>query len=460
MILLIGYMGAGKTTLGKALAQHLNCQFYDLDQYIEQTTSHTIEQIFATHGESGFRQIEHDALNEILTNTEGVLAVGGGTPCFFDNMEQMNRHAITIYLKATSETLKSHIRMGNSIRPLIEGKDDEELIAYINESLQKREPYYRLARYTLNIDTITSEKQIQHYVAMLENIYKKAESSEQSENPEHSENSENSEHSENSESSESPKPKLTIIKVGGKIVEEPGTLAQLIDDFSHVEGHKMLVHGGGRSATQVAAQMGVETHMVDGRRITDAEMLRIVTMVYAGLVNKTIVAQLQAHHINALGLSGADMNVIRSHKRAATPIDYGFVGDVDNVDAGRLAALIMTGITPVMAPLTHDGQGTMLNTNADTIAGEVAKAMTRHFDVTLTYCFEKKGVLRDENDDDSVIPQINPQIFNQLKKQHIIHDGMIPKLHNAFNALEAGVKEVIITKADAITGHQGTIITK
>lgn len=154
------------------------------------------------------------------------------------------------------------------------------------------------------------------------------------------------------------------------------------------------------------------------------------------------------------------MDVIRSHKRAATPIDYGFVGDVDRVDADRLASLIKSGITPVMAPLTHDGQGTMLNTNADTIAGEVAKAMTRHFDVTLTYCFEKKGVLSDENDEESVIPHITPKVFDQLKEQHIIHDGMIPKLHNAFSALEAGVTEVIITKADAITGHQGTIITK
>lgn len=439
MIILIGYMGAGKSTLGKALAHHLQQDFCDLDHYIEQKANKTIADIFATRGENEFRKMEQKALAEVLTHKKGVVAVGGGTPCYFDNMEQMNLHATTIYLKATAETLKNHIRMGGNKRPLVDGKDDKELIAYINESLQKREPYYRRAQHTLNIDTITTEEQIQHYVAMLEDIYKQAE---------------------NSENPESSKPKLTIIKVGGKIVEDPNTLSQLIDDFSHVEGYKILVHGGGRSATQVASQMGVETHMVEGRRITDAEMLRIVTMVYAGLVNKNITAQLQAQHINALGLTGVDMDVIRSHKRAATPIDYGFVGDVDRVDADRLASLIKSGITPVMAPLTHDGQGTMLNTNADTIAGEVAKAMTRHFDVTLTYCFEKKGVLSDENDEESVIPHITPNVFDQLKEQHIIHDGMIPKLHNAFSALEAGVTEVIITKADAITGHQGTIITK
>lgn len=254
--------------------------------------------------------------------------------------------------------------------------------------------------------------------------------------------------------------KLTIIKVGGKIVEEEQTLNSLLNDFSAIEGNKLLVHGGGRSATQMATQLGIETHMVDGRRITDGEMLKVVTMVYAGLVNKNIVAQLQSRHINALGLTGADMNVILSHRRNPSPIDYGFVGDVDRVDGEQLARLIRLGVVPVMAPLTHNGEGVLLNTNADTIAGEVAKALTPFFDVTLVYCFEKAGVLRDENDDESVIPAINASTFRQLVDEKVIVGGMIPKLQNSFAAINAGVKEVIITKATAIGGTQGTKITK
>ena len=188
--------------------------------------------------------------------------------------------------------------------------------------------------------------------------------------------------------------KLTVIKVGGKIVEEEATLRQLLNDFAAIEGHKVLVHGGGRSATKIAAQLGIESKMVNGRRITDAETLRVVTMVYGGLVNKNIVAGLQAYGVNALGLTGADMNVIRSVKRPVKEVDYGFVGDVEKVDASLLSDLIYKGVVPVMAPLTHDGQGNMLNTNADTIAGETAKALSGLFDVTLVYCFEKKGVLR------------------------------------------------------------------
>lgn len=254
--------------------------------------------------------------------------------------------------------------------------------------------------------------------------------------------------------------KLTIIKVGGKIVEEEQTLSRLLDDFSTIEGNKILVHGGGRSATQMATRLGIETKMVDGRRITDAEMLKVVTMVYAGLVNKNIVAQLQSRHIDALGLTGADMNVIMSHRRNPSPIDYGFVGDIDSVDGSRLSQLIRLGIVPVMAPLTHDSEGTLLNTNADTISGEVAKALTRFYDVSLVYCFEKSGVLRDENDDESVIPDINEATFHRLVEEKVIQGGMIPKLQNAFAAINAGVKEVIITKATAIGGCQGTKITK
>ena len=254
------------------------------------------------------------------------------------------------------------------------------------------------------------------------------------------------------------KEKLTVIKVGGKIVEEPETLNQLLADFSAIEGYKVLVHGGGRSATKLAAQLGIESKMVNGRRITDAETLKVVTMVYGGLVNKNIVAGLQAKGVNALGLTGADMNVIRSVNRPVKDVDYGFVGAVQQVNAELLGDLIRRGVVPVMAPLTHDGQGSMLNTNADTIAGETAKALAQLFDVTLVFCFEKKGVLSDENDDDSVIPVITPVEFKQYVEQGVIQGGMIPKLENSFSAIDAGVSQVVITLASAINGQGGTII--
>ena len=252
--------------------------------------------------------------------------------------------------------------------------------------------------------------------------------------------------------------KLTIIKVGGKIVEEEATLRKLLQDFSALEGYKILVHGGGRSATKIASQLGIESQMVEGRRITDAETLKVVTMVYGGLVNKSIVAGLQSLNVNALGLTGADMNLIRSEKRPVTTVDYGYVGDVKEVNATLLVSLIKQGIVPVLAPLTHDKEGNMLNTNADTIAGETAKALATSFDVTLVYCFEKKGVLRDENDDNTLIPLINRNTFTQLVTEGIIQGGMIPKLENSFQAIEAGVKEVIITKADAIAPGQDTCV--
>lgn len=247
-----------------------------------------------------------------------------------------------------------------------------------------------------------------------------------------------------------------MVKVGGKIVEEPETLQQLLRDFSAIEGYKVLVHGGGRSATKVAAQLGIESRMVNGRRITDADMLGVVTMVYGGLVNKNIVAGLQAAGVNALGLTGADMNLIRSEKRPVKEVDYGFVGDVKEVNADLLADLIHRGVVPVLAPLTHDKQGNMLNTNADTIAGETAKALAKHFDVTLMFCFEKKGVLRDENDDDSVIPEIDRDSFRKYVEAGVIQGGMIPKLENAYQAIDAGVKEVVITQASDIHKGSGT----
>jgi acetylglutamate kinase len=250
--------------------------------------------------------------------------------------------------------------------------------------------------------------------------------------------------------------KLTLIKVGGKIVEEPHSLQALLKDFAQIKGPKVLVHGGGRSATQVAAKLGIESQMVDGRRITDAETLKVVTMVYAGLVNKNIVAGLQSLNVNALGLTGADLNYMRSEKRPVKTVDYGFVGDVKEVQADILANLIHQGVVPVLAPLTHDKMGNMLNTNADTIAGEAAKALAKYFDVTLMFCFEKAGVLMDAEKDDSVIPEINRHNFANLVAQEIIQGGMIPKLENAYVAIDAGVKEVIITRADLIFSGGGT----
>ncbi len=254
------------------------------------------------------------------------------------------------------------------------------------------------------------------------------------------------------------KKKLTVIKVGGGIVEEETSLKRLLDDFAALEGCKLLVHGGGRSATQMATRLGIESRMLNGRRVTDAETLKVVTMVYGGLVNKNIVAGLQARGIQALGLTGADMDVIRSVKRPVKDVDYGFVGDVKQVNAAFLSELIEQGAVPVMAPLTHDGAGSMLNTNADTIAGEVAKALADRYEVTLVYCFEKKGVLRDERDEESVIPVINPAEFERYVAEGVIQGGMIPKLENAFDSLRAGVAEVVITQASAINRKEGTRI--
>lgn len=253
--------------------------------------------------------------------------------------------------------------------------------------------------------------------------------------------------------------KITIVKVGGAVVEDPLQLSQLLKDFAAIDGYKVLVHGGGRRATKIAASLGIESKMVNGRRITDKDMLEVVTMVYGGLVNKNIVARLQALGVNALGLTGADMNVIRSHKRPLKDgIDFGYVGDVDHVDGKRLSQLIQLGVIPVMAPLTHDGKGNILNTNADTIASETAKALAPYYKVTLIYSFEKKGVLSNPEDDDSVIPVITHDDFNRYKADGTVAGGMLPKLENAFAAIDAGVKEVVITLATAIDGKHGTMI--
>ncbi len=262
---------------------------------------------------------------------------------------------------------------------------------------------------------------------------------------------------------------LNVIKVGGAVVEDAASLSSLLEQFSALEGPKVLVHGGGRSATRMATRLDIESHMVCGRRITDEAMLDVVTMVYGGLVNKNLVAQLQAKGVNALGLTGADMNVIRSHKRpeklmtledgTQQMIDFGWVGDVDEADGKMLSALIEQGVVPVMAPLTHDGQGHILNTNADTIASETACALAPYFDVTLTYCFEKPGVLTNPDDNDSVIAHIDSESYAQLKADGIVSGGMVPKLDNAFAAIHRGVKNVIITHFLNIDGKKGTKIS-
>ena len=254
------------------------------------------------------------------------------------------------------------------------------------------------------------------------------------------------------------KEKLTVIKVGGKIVEEPDTLNQLLDDFSSLSGYKVLVHGGGRSATRIASQLGIESQMVNGRRITDAETLKVVTMVYGGLVNKSIVADLQSLGVNAVGITGADFACIKAHKRPAGTIDYGYVGDIDEVNADVFSRLVRDGVTPVVAPLSFSSSCGLLNTNADTIATSVAAALASREETVLTFCFEKKGVLSDPEDEDSVIPEITQKSYNLLKSNGIISGGMIPKLDNAFSAIRSGVSKVVITDATSLGAPSGTII--
>lgn len=255
------------------------------------------------------------------------------------------------------------------------------------------------------------------------------------------------------------KEKLLLVKVGGKVVENPEALNLLITDLSNLEGRKVLVHGGGVLATKTATALGIETTMVEGRRVTDDKMIDVVTMVYAGLVNKRVVSLLQSKGTNAIGLCGADMNVILSDKRPVITVDYGWVGDVKKVDGKALSTLIESGVVPVLAPLTHDGKGHILNTNADTIAAETAKGLAAFYDVTLVFCFEKQGVLADANDDNSVIASLNHQQYEAYKSEGVITDGMIPKLDNAFSTIENGVKEVVITHASSLNDlTQGTHI--
>jgi len=254
--------------------------------------------------------------------------------------------------------------------------------------------------------------------------------------------------------------RLTIVKVGGKVVEDPQLLNTLLDHFTSITGNKILVHGGGPLATKLAEKLGVETRMVEGRRITDEETLEIATMVYAGLVNKKIVAGIQARNCNALGLTGADLALPRARKRPVEDIDYGFVGDVEDVNTRELRLLLGENVIPVVAPLTHDGQGTLLNTNADTIASRLGIELSHYYKVLLFYCFEKKGVLSNPEDENSVLSELSKSEFAQFKNSGIISSGMIPKLTNGFDALQNGVSEVLITNPDNFFRGRGTRLSR
>jgi acetylglutamate kinase len=243
-----------------------------------------------------------------------------------------------------------------------------------------------------------------------------------------------------------------VIKVGGNVIDNPVLLEQFLSDFAAIPAKKILIHGGGKIATRIGDKLGIQSQYVNGRRITDAETIDVVTMVYGGLVNKQIVAKLQSKGCNAVGLTGADANIIPAAKRPVKEIDYGFVGDIttEQVQTAPVKLLLDAGLTPVFSPLTHDGAGQILNTNADTIASSLAIALSSHYTVRLVYCFEKKGVLRNASDDDSVINLINREIYQDLLAQGVLSDGILPKLENAFAAIESGVKEVLIGHADDV----------
>ncbi len=254
---------------------------------------------------------------------------------------------------------------------------------------------------------------------------------------------------------------LTILKIGGNVVDNPQLLQEVLQQFNQLQGYRILVHGGGKLATQLGERLGIKSTTIEGRRVTDAAMLEIVTMVYGGDINKKIVALLQGMGCNALGLTGADGNLIPAHKRQPGKHDWGYVGDFEtaNINVGLLEQLFAAGLTPVVAPLTHDGQGSMLNTNADTIAAGLAMALSRRFTTTLIYSFEKPGVLADVKDPDSVISSITPESYARYQQEGIIAEGMIPKLDNAFQALEAGVSSVRICYAtDLVHPQRGTTL--
>lgn len=255
---------------------------------------------------------------------------------------------------------------------------------------------------------------------------------------------------------------LKIIKIGGNIIDDNEALHSFLKEFASIDGLKLLVHGGGKSATKLAHQMQVEVKMIDGRRITDAETLDVITMVYAGKINKNIVAQLQASNCNAIGFSGADGNAIVSEKRPIKTIDYGFVGDVKKVNTNALEIILNNAIIPVFCAITHDGNGQLLNTNADTIASALAIDLSNIFNTELYYCFEKNGVLVDVNNNDSVIEHINSQTYQELKSKGIIYEGMLPKIDNCFHAITHNVNKVCIGKPEMLFNAKTkyTTITK
>ena len=244
---------------------------------------------------------------------------------------------------------------------------------------------------------------------------------------------------------------LKIVKIGGNIIEDDALLKAFLNLFSKLEGKKILVHGGGKRATAIAAKLGIESKMVNGRRITDAETLEVITMVYGGLVNKNIVAQLQALNIDAIGLTGADINSISSEKRPVKDVDFGFVGDVKKVAHNSIDKLIQANFTPVFCAITHDGNGQLLNTNADTITSQLAIRMSNLYETSIYYCFELNGVLKDINDKNSVIKHINTKLYSELLEQEIIADGMLPKLENCFDALNNGVKTINMGNTNMLT---------
>jgi acetylglutamate kinase len=249
------------------------------------------------------------------------------------------------------------------------------------------------------------------------------------------------------------KKRMYIIKIGGNVLDNPVRLQRFLIDFAQLSGPKLLVHGGGKIASTIGLQLGIQPAYVEGRRLTDADTLKLVAMVYAGLINKNVVAQLQALGCNAIGMTGADANAIPATKRPVKTVDYGFAGDIagpETVNAQAIQALLQAGLTPVFAPLTHDGAGSLLNTNADTIASVLATALASHYPVKLVYCFEKKGVLADAADDDAVIAHIDQHRYEDLKEKGVVKDGMIPKLDNAFAALQQGVSAVLIGEAEAL----------
>lgn len=249
------------------------------------------------------------------------------------------------------------------------------------------------------------------------------------------------------------KPVLNIVKIGGNIIEKEDDLQAFITAFAKLPEPKILVHGGGKLATQMANELGIEVKMTQGRRITDAETLDVITMVYGGKVNKNIVALLQSHSCNAIGLSGADGNTVLSVKRPVKEIDFGFVGDVVKVDDQIIDSLLSAKLTPVFCAITHDGNGQLFNTNADTIACEIARAFSDKYEVVLYYCFEKAGVLLDVEDESSVIESIDTDTYRDLVAQKIVADGMLPKLHNCFYALEGGVDQVRLGKPAMLSNN-------